>query len=411
MDETLAVRRPGMQFAERPDRLAGKFQAGLRIPGGVVPALAQRWSGRVDDGEEVQFARVALRRLEGFQDPRRPGAFGEALQGFPFAAGLRFGPPFLGGEVVEMQHRPLLRGRSDALEHPMEPLLRRRLEFQVPVAAEAAQRAIDRHVALRRQAPAQGVDFPAGEDRPPLAPEGAPPIPQPVNRDAVDDLARDLRGPGVRAGQQHGPFDAFQPVQHAFAEGRADQRGLHREFLRFAVDEARLPAEPGGVPVLDLDEAHARGPDRHDVDLQRSALAAGREQEVRQQQPLAGARHGLQAALDARQGQALAVGDGRFAGDVDGLHAGRIGRAFSHAAESAPGPKRGGPPPSGHGERKTPERYPSNPPACSKAWPRLSIVGSRKWSTRICMPIGSPAALRPHGTLMPAMPARLPVMV
>ena len=55
--------------------------------------------------------------------------------------------------------------------------------------------------------------------------------------------------------------------------------------------------------------------------------------------------------------------------------------------------------------------WPSNPPASSNAWPRLSIVCSWKWFVRICIPIGRPFESVPHGTLMPAMPARLPVIV
>ena len=55
--------------------------------------------------------------------------------------------------------------------------------------------------------------------------------------------------------------------------------------------------------------------------------------------------------------------------------------------------------------------YPAKPPVFSKASATRSIFASSKWLVRICMPTGNPADDVPHGTLTPAIPAKLAVIV
>ena len=76
-------------------------------------------------------------------------------------------------------------------------------------------------------------------------------------------------------------------------------------------------------------------------------------------------------------------------------------RVFQRGSRALNGPRLG----------RQGQTHPSNPPASSNAWPRFSMVCSWKWLVKICMPMGSPSRVLPQGTLIPAMPAKLPVIV
>ena len=342
VQDRCVVHRLAMQLVQGVQRGPREGQPRRGVPGPVRCALLKGRGQRVGDGEEVHLARVAGGRLPGVEHTRRPGVQLQPTQCLALPAGPRFRVRCIAcRQVVEVQNDLVLAGGVDAPIDAVEPLDRGRAPFEVDVAGEPPQRAVEGDSTPGFQATAEKGDLLRAQRWCSVEVDGLAPLFQRAEPHTPDDPAGQLRHVRRFARQQDHAVHAAE-VRYGLARGGPDLAGLVRDLVRLLFHEVRVLIDPSPRPVLDLDDAHARRTDGHHVDLVRLELVRDRPGEVGQQNPqvAVAAERRFDAVFEMFECGAFALVGERPA--VDWRHSHFVGPgcriAVEHTTLRGPGP-------------------------------------------------------------------------
>ena len=133
-----------VQLLHCPDGATGEAHPRHRVPLVVLDAFDNAGCCRIGHREERHLTRITRLFLERVDDAGRPRVLLQVTQRIVFAPCLRLGIRFVTGrQVVKMQDYTLLPRSVRRSVDAVEPLVRRRLQFQARVAGEPCQ--ITRH--------------------------------------------------------------------------------------------------------------------------------------------------------------------------------------------------------------------------------------------------------------------------
>ena len=159
MQNRSVVLRCAMQLAQRANCRPCERQPRRNLPRGVRSPLLDRGSHRIDDGEELDLARVPGRGLIGIEHAGCPVVPLQTVQRFVLPPRADFGVLLVAGrQVVEMQDHPVLSGGMNACVGAVEALRLWAPAFQVDIASESPQRPVEGDADLRSELATQRRD-------------------------------------------------------------------------------------------------------------------------------------------------------------------------------------------------------------------------------------------------------------
>ena len=194
-------------------------------------------------------------------------------------------PVVEGGEVVQVKHDPISSRGMAPLVDAVKTLLSLRLKLEIDVARHQSEGAVNRYAASGLEKLTQTPDIEKREGIWFVDPEGVLPSFQPIEVDASRWFRGEPLQSGGFLGQEEGPGDMRKP-RMVPPQRRADLPGLVRDDVGLALNLGRVAADSLGGPVLHFENAHARRPDRDDIDLVGLESVRHREGEIGQQDPL-----------------------------------------------------------------------------------------------------------------------------